>query len=312
MRAERIMMSLKIPLAGIVLLCFLQPGHAESAELRYIRIGEHRDYTRIVFEFRGKTVFEKPVVRDKGRFSVVFANTTTALPENIANETSKRVDAITFARKGSGLAANITLAFPYFKINAFSLAGPDRVVLDITQVSKPPQGLVFEERLQKKPAAKPEPEIAEKKVAETVRPPVEKAGKQVAKVSETPKRPEPPKIPSPAPQAKPLQAKPGPQPVSPPQLSPETVGARSVHTPPIGSEGQASGPFKKGGHLQIYLLVILLVLSMIIVGLLGVIIFRKRRLLPPQAVDRLDIGTDLDENMGDIDARIKNELKKIG
>jgi hypothetical protein len=139
--ARRNGMKVRIPIIGLVFLCLVRLGSAEGAELRYVRIGEHKAYTRIVFEFRGEASFKEPVVKGKGRFSVVFENTTTALPMQIAGETSKRVDVITFAQGKSHL-------------------------VDVTPLSKPPKGVVFEERLDTESAFEP-------KEATPSKPPVE-------------------------------------------------------------------------------------------------------------------------------------------
>lgn len=64
------------------------PATAMAADLKYIRIGEHKDFTRIVFEFRGTVSFKKPEVKGKGNVAVVFLNTKTTLPKKIVSETA--------------------------------------------------------------------------------------------------------------------------------------------------------------------------------------------------------------------------------
>ena len=142
MTFSRIEHGITILWVGCVVLFLCQVGSARGAQLRYIRIGEHEGFTRIVFEFRGSAVFEKPQVKGKGELSVVFPDTTTALPRQISTETTKRVDAITFVQQDARLMVNITVRFPYFTLKPFALSNPERVVLDVYQTSTPPKDAV--------------------------------------------------------------------------------------------------------------------------------------------------------------------------
>ncbi len=124
--------------AWLTLLCaltimWLQVIPAEAAQLRHIRIGEHKTFTRIVFEFDGHVRFQEPVIKGKGKFSLVFFDsaTTEALPFQKFHERTRRVGAVELIQRGPHLTASVTLPSPDFKLNFFSLFSPDRVVLDI-------------------------------------------------------------------------------------------------------------------------------------------------------------------------------------
>ena len=111
-------------LIGAAIVFFLRLGSAEAAKLRYIRIGEHETFTRIVFEFPGPVRFKDPVIKGKGKLYVVFLDTTTALPQQIPCETTKQVDSIEFVQQESHLTANVVFSFPYFRLKSFSLSKP--------------------------------------------------------------------------------------------------------------------------------------------------------------------------------------------
>ncbi|MBW2108362.1 MAG: hypothetical protein JRI36_06850 [Deltaproteobacteria bacterium] len=324
--------SLKIALAGVILLGLVDFGYATGVELRYIRIGEHKDYTRIVFEFRGTPAYKPPVVTDKGTFTLTFPNATTALPSKIVTETSKRVDTMTFLQQPSGLKADVTLAFSYFKVKAFTLANPDRVVLDISRLNQPPEGF-----LSAKNATTPAPvePAARSRTGSEVQ-----LQKTESKKSVTPKPKQPGAATRPAapPEAskQALSTQPrgqGPTPArgqtpsslttvsgagtrterSPESVSPQKARPASMAAPPGVDQTTASRPpGATGGHLQTILLVALLALSLIMVGLLAFIVFRRRREAATiQPEHPLEAAITADDDIADIDAQIKKRLEKL-
>ncbi len=295
-------MKTRLALVGFILFLF-QAGSVLGAELRYIRIGEHKTHTRIVFELRGSANFKEPVVKGKGRFSVVFVGTTTSLPKQILSETTKRVDAIEFVQDKSQLAANVILPFPYFKIKSFALSNPQRVVLDIRQSSSPPEGVVFEETIGKEQPAKPLAEVGgQKAVSKPKTPPIQEAKQDVTKPPEVLKKPEAMNTPAPL-------VKPSPEIAQTAPPKPPTAEKAS----PVAVPKDESPPSVLGfGNMQTYLLVALLVLSVVIVGLLAFMVGGKRRgPALPRARGRSAGKTDFAQTVAAIDARIKNEFKKI-
>lgn len=327
----RMMNSLKMTLTGVVLFGLLFPGYAYGAELRYIRIGEHKDYTRIVFEFRGTPAFKSPVVTKKGAFALTFLNATTALPSKIATETSERVEAMTFLKQPAGLKANVALAFPYFKIKAFRLANPDRVVLDISPLDQPPEGFLSQETPAVPTPVKPAGPSETKPVPRPQKTRPEKSlppkGKQPQTMSRPAAQVEAPK------KAQPMQPKDqGPTAVAtktPPSAT--TAFGRETRTPvltepapseadrPVNSVGRSPdqgvsrpSPGMTAGHLQTILLLALLALSLIMVGLLAVIVFRRRRKgasMPPE--QPFEAGIMAEDDIADIDAQLKKKLAEL-
>ncbi len=325
---------------AIVSACLFLPSVSTwAAELRYIRIGEHKDYTRIVFEFRGAVTFEKPHTQGKGKAAIVFADTQTVLPKQILSETTKRVDAITFIPQEPHLAVEITFPFPYFKINAFSLKDPERVVLDITETTAAPKGAVSEKFIQKK-APRREPkdvvtqkEAPQKAVASTPKPPLVQEPTQAT--SEEPAQPVQTagKTESPAPPAAfPPAAKEGPEPAAEEQAGKLNTGMETPET--TGQQEPVAVGANESG-LQKYLLIILVAVSVVIVSLVVFIVFRKRRRrIPAEDMEPLDplMGLDedpitgaeegerggrsrddgdLNEGIAAIDAKIRDALKRV-
>ncbi len=321
-------------LAVVSAFLFFPSVSTWAAELRYIRIGEHKDYTRIVFEFRGAVVFDKPRIEGKGKAAVVFADTQTVLPKQILSGTTKRVDAITFIPQKPHLAVEITFPFPYFKINAFSLKDPERVVLDVTETKAAPQGAVSEKSAQKKAPRREPKDVAThkkappKEVASTPKPPLVQEPTQA--ILEEPAQPVQTagKTESPVPPA----ATEGPEPAPEEQAGKLNTGIATPET--TGQEEPAAVGANESG-LQKYLLIILVAVSVVIVSLVVLIVFRKRkRRISAEDMEPLDplMGLDedpitgagggerggrsrdegdLNEGIAAIDAKIRDALKRV-
>ena len=126
MRIKRVLETVGFSLAFFVLTL-----SANGAELRYIRIGEHNDYTRLVFEFNTTPTYEEPVLNGEKQISVLFSNTSTVLPEKIPGETTERIEYLQFQKQDENLTAQVHLAFPLPKLTTLRLSDPPRLVLDI-------------------------------------------------------------------------------------------------------------------------------------------------------------------------------------
>jgi hypothetical protein len=146
-------------MGALILLC-RHVRSAEAAQLKRVRFGEHKTFTRIVFDFQKPVLFKEPVIKGRGEFSIVFfdSTTTVAMPFQKLRRRTKQVYAINFTRQESHLTANIKLYSPYFKIKSFPLFTPDRVVVDIYWVSAPSKCFVPKKLVQKKPVQQKPPE----------------------------------------------------------------------------------------------------------------------------------------------------------
>ena len=125
---------LKILLLGCCLgvVCSAGPIRAEAAVLREIRMGNHGDYVRVVFEFSGKIQYEVSQNTTAGSASIRFLDTTSALSEKPITSVLDCVDSVTAFQDGSHLVANILFEPKGARLKTFTLQGPDRMVLDVS------------------------------------------------------------------------------------------------------------------------------------------------------------------------------------
>ena len=282
-------------------------GSAKGAQLKYIRIGEHEGFTRIVFELRGAAAFEKPQVKGKGKLSVVLLDTTTSLPRKISIETTKRVDAIEFVQEDAHLATHVTFPFPYFRLKLLTLSNPERLVLDIYRMNTPPEDPVVAESVQRpseKVLAGPD---KRKAIATLRRAPTESAVKPL----EAPDKP----TEKPAAQEtqrdsqRPFQEA-ATRPASHPNAS--TTAVAELAKPLPDTEAASVNHSLQQSPWRTYPLAILIILSIIIVALLSFIIVQKRR--GPgstHAGEALEATSRARQGIEVIDKRIKDAFRKF-
>jgi hypothetical protein len=333
------------PVVIAAVLLMLQAADTQAAKLKHVRSFKHKSFSRIVFEFQHAAQFMEPVIQGKGKFSVVFPDSTTVLPRQILYKKTRiqPVRSIEFIQKGNLLAANIKLSFPYFKLKTFTLSGPDRVVIDAYLTTPPPQEVVPEESLQAKPSVKvsKEPDTKESKAApetsstkelsETVSQlPTVITEKPRAEESGEPKMTQPKPIPIQS-SAKENgdELKTEKKPVSDlTQAGGKNSSEQSLNNipaPPITAQGPSDERAKQepipsvgllpskynNYNLQIYLLALLNFLTIVIVLLLSVTLLKKKSgvnsVHPGKISESLKT---VDENIAAIDAMISRELKK--
>jgi len=112
---------------------------ANASLLKDVRVGEHKDFTRLVFEFDSVTQYSQPVLKDKDTISVTFLKNKTpyTLTRRNLQRSSRHFNTITFNQLGSDLTASVTVIPPHFKLKAFSLLKPYRVVIDVYWLNVP-------------------------------------------------------------------------------------------------------------------------------------------------------------------------------
>lgn len=270
------MKSLLTMIAAVVLF-MLQSGEAQAANLKYVRTAKHHDFTRIVFEFENPAQFNDPVIDGEGKFSVVFPDSTTVLPQLILYKTTRiqPVHSIELIQKGTLLTAGIKLTFPYFKLKAFSLPGPDRVVIDAYLMTPPPKEVVPEESLHVGSSSK------ESKEPETKKP---KIIQEKSPAKET-------KVPA----------------------SPINTQSAPIEKAKQGQLKQAESLPSTGENynLQTYMLVLLNLLAIVIILLLSFNLLKKKSGINSEHLGKIpdSLGT-ADESIASIDARINREFKK--
>ncbi|MEA1947446.1 MAG: hypothetical protein U9N83_09120, partial [Thermodesulfobacteriota bacterium] len=111
--------------------------HINQSILKSVKTEEHDNFTRIVFEFQNTVQLKNPKIKDKGKFSVLFLESSTDLPPSTVYETDslKKVQSVEFIKNKSNLTADVTLTFPYFMLKVFSLSDPVCVVVDAYQLT---------------------------------------------------------------------------------------------------------------------------------------------------------------------------------
>jgi hypothetical protein len=105
--------------------------------LTSMKTEEHENFTRVGFKFQNAVQFEDPKIKDKGKFSVQFLDSSTNLnPLTVYwPDSLQKVQSVRFINDKSNLTANVKFTFPYFMLKAFSLTNPNRVVVDAYSLS---------------------------------------------------------------------------------------------------------------------------------------------------------------------------------
>jgi len=285
---------------GFSLAFFVLTLSANGAELRYIRIGEHNDYTRLVFEFNTPPTYEEPVLNGEKQVSVLFSNTSTVLPEKIPGETTERIEYLQFQKQDENLTAQIHLAFPLPKLTTLRLSDPPRLVLDIRPIDVS--------------AADPPVRKSESTVADTQPPlPETAAGKQPPK--ETGQRTDTARksMSQTASASEIPPARTGTKtPLEPNDLArtPQRDPRSAVDTAETMSQGEkVANASPTGAPVQVYLLAALTVLSAMIVALLCTLVYKKNGV--PSKNGLLDMDRATEDKIARLDYKIEDELEKL-
>ena len=283
-------MKLRIMLIAAVVFTLSQIGWAQAANLRDVRTGKHEKFTRVVFEFQDNVLFESPEIKGKGKFSVVFLDSSTTLPRLTLFKTGpiQLVHSIEFVRQKSILIANVRLSFPYFILKAFPLSGPNRIVVDAYQVSSPPEKSEQTESLREEP------------LTETLTAPEQKELKN-------------------APQ-KVLEKAAGSQSITPLVVEksglketqpPEKVFSNKVSNQIPDKHVESPSSAKGSAMTQIYLLAALNVLTSVIVVLMIFMLLKKKHVIDfGHVFEIMEFIKTSDKNIETIDAQLKNAFKK--
>ena len=284
-------MKLRIMLIVAVVFALSQFGWAQAANLKDVRTGRHEKFTRVVFEFQDNVLFESPEIKGKGKFSVVFLDSSTTLPRLTLLKTGplQPVHSIEFVRQKSNLMANIRLSFPYFILKAFFLSSPNRIVVDAYQMSSPPEKSKQKEFVREKPLTET-PTAPEKIVLKNNAP-----QKVLEKTAGSPSI-----TPSGTKKSESNQTQP-PEKVLSSKVSNQT-SEKSIESP-SSSNGNAM--------TQIYLLAVLNVLTSVIVVLMIFTLLKKRHIIDfghlPEIIEFMKTS---DKNIETIDAQLKNAFKE--
>jgi hypothetical protein len=292
-------MKLRILMIAAVVFTISQPGWTQAANLRDVRTGKHEKFTRVVFEFQDNALFENPEIKGEGEFSVVFLDSSSTLPRLILLKTgpTQLVQSIGFVQQKANLMANVRLSFPYFILKSYPLSSPNRIVIDAYPVTVPPEKtkqtpVVHKKPLTETPAAPEKKEmknvpqkIPEKTTAIPLRTP------PVAKKSEL-KKPQPPEK------------------VSSKNMSQQMPEKNVSHQ--VTEKHAESPSFANGNAMtQIYLLVLLNVLTGAIIVLMVFTLLKKRHVTDvSRLIEIMEFIKTSDESMETLDAQLKTAFKE--
>ena len=273
---------IRLMLTVVSVFMLSQLGWAQAANLRDVRTGKHEKFTRVVFEFQDNVLFENPTIKGKGRFSLVFLDSSTSLPNLTLFKTGPRqlVHSIQFVKQKSNLAANVQLSFPYFILKAFSLSDPNRVVVDVYQVVSPNEEFEQNESLSEKPltetpTAPEEKKLEKAKISQVITPP--DMGKSEMR-----------------------------------ETQPHEIAVSNKTSNQITDEHPGSPNFdNKKSMTQIYLLAGLNVLTGVIVILMIFTLLKKKHMTDFDQLDEImDFIKRSDEIIDTLDAQLKNAFKE--
>lgn len=127
-----------LPLIGVVLMIACHVVSVHAAVLKDIRIGEHDDFTRIVFEFDAPMATDRFSADAPGRLSVVFQDVAIGLTRKISLESSRHLQDIQIWQRKDQLSAVVLLNIDHYEHKSFLLSQPPRVALDIYPLSQAP------------------------------------------------------------------------------------------------------------------------------------------------------------------------------
>jgi hypothetical protein len=273
--------------AGFLLV---QYEWAAAANLSKVRTGKHENFARIVFEFQSAVQFKKPEIKGKGKFSLIFLNSTTNLPHLTVYKTGKTqlVRSVEYIRQKSNLTAVVSLTFPYFILKSYALSAPDRVVADAYWMSSPTENSEQKKSL-------PKASVTESSVS-----PDKKETRNI--LQNTPEKSAPESAIKPLVEKKP--------PLNESQTSQNTLSKRTSNQ--ISEEKNTSPPPSKGHTAtQTYLLAVLDVIAGCIVVLLILTLFSKKQTMSiAHLCEILDFIKASDKRIADIDGQIQSAFKK--
>jgi len=291
------------------LVLWLLAVQLNAAQLNDVRVGVYDTFTRIVFEFDGPVQFQNPALQGQGAFTVRFLNSGSLLPGQTLQAKTKGLAYLKLSPQAPDLVADVGLPFTHFKLKAFALRGPQRIVVDAYETKPPPAPITIKDVVVKEsmqPAAIPS--------TGTAQPPTDRRTTiKAAPVDEKQAPPQPVKVKTVQSDPKPMDA---PKPVKPTRTvvksQPQKNTAVKIKKSKVKAQRsqKAKTPFLTQS-VQRYLTIALIVIGCGIVILIGFILLQKRR--PPKAVNRTetdDVLQSTEDVLTAIDAKIKEKLKK--
>jgi hypothetical protein len=254
------------------------PVSAETATLNEVRVGNHGDYIRIVFELSSHAQYQLDEDMGASKISVRFLGTSMTTPKSLESAQASCLAGVNTLQQDDQVIAQLRFNSGWNKVNPFILREPDRMVLDV----------FCGEGASADPA------------------PTEIQLDQAPQTLEA------------TPDEKPEATDPGPTLVNAPQVEPEAApvvaeepldaepatssAAAPVATPTVAP--QKKDPFQK------YLLILLAAITGVIIILIALIVIQKKNQSTEPADFRDNPHGDPDETLRAIDQQIKTKLMR--
>ena len=142
-----LLLGLLLGLAGLS-----APVPAKTAVLKDVRMGNHGDFIRVVFEFSAQVQYELSEKTDAGIVSIQFLHTTSELKGTPVSDKLDCIDTVSALQDGSHIVTNISFGQKRVKLNPFTIQNPDRVVLDVFCGEEPVAAIALPEPQKISPA----------------------------------------------------------------------------------------------------------------------------------------------------------------
>ena len=228
-------------LLALVAGCLLYPGGALAVELIDVRVGQHPEFTRVVFEFDEPTGYQISRSKNKsGETSLLVKLDARSQPAQFSYK-SGLVESLDLGRQQSRTSAQLTLREKGFRVKEMTLIDPFRVVIDVLPAVSSTPVAAAPKTVPKASAKKPAPA----KVAAATKP-KQKKSPVPAPVKKAPEKSVKPAATAPAvvaaPTPKPRSAKP-----VPPQSVAKTAERSTPRPPPVAKAPAAKGPVASKG-----------------------------------------------------------------
>jgi len=278
-------------LVALLMMIFLgvaglsAPVLAKTTVLREVRMGNHGEYIRVVFEFSAAVQYELSEDEEHGSVSIRFLDTTSGLKGAPISDTLDCIDTVSAIQVEGQIVTHISFDKKGVKLNPFTIQNPDRVVLDVFCNAEPVVEPVLTEIRNISPAPTP---VAGPELTET--PNISSEPITVAEPELTEIR----------------SVSPAPNRVAQPDHKEMVATLTEI----VGQKKVPEGFPKQKDTSQQYLLLLLAAITGIIVLLIAVIIFQKRSLSENHTAGHPDKMRDNDDMMQAIDTKIKEKFMR--
>lgn len=270
-------------------------GSAEAVMLNEVRVGNHGDYIRIVFELSGQAKYQ--IDEDTGaiKISIRFWETNTTIPQAVKTVQAGCLEEVATLHQDDQVVAQLRLNSRWHKLKPFTLREPDRMVLDIfcgQDVATVPS----QTEIKTDPATQTPEDIAAEKPATNDSGSVLTQTQPVEKEAQPTVADETPVIESTTPSSLPAESR-----------IEESLSKTGQVEKPVASANVAP---RKKDPFQKYLLILLAAITGVIIILIALIVIQKKS----QSTGSESVGhaalADPDQTMRAIDQQIKTKLMK--